>query len=552
MIKEPLFQPDITDALIRNFKFFFFEKDWVFYAAFLLIFFGVSFWALMRKNQVSYAGLFPTEVFKFDIKDKNHRIGLYFCFFVLLIYTAVMYLLENSLFNNHDLMSYNTTLIFLNGQISAYDKDRFTPLAFWDNNLVYAITHNYNLINVWMLAKQILIAFLLYRFLDFISVGKRLFGIGIILFLPALFWINNIIFPEQNMLIFMIASLMAIKKFSLTGKKRYLAWFVFFMNLAIYSKESAILFYGGIFVTSLLYNVFIEKINLSSFLHPFKSIKQMPLEFLMFLSMLFFSTFYMAITEKADQNRYVLMGQSNISELLALYKIELSLAIMAMIVFIVRTVQKRIKTNPMFNDGLMFGALFVIGGIVFYFRLLPISTHVYFKSYYLVIAAIFLSVYLLINISVKKEIFLGGILLLMVSSWTNVDNFSREQGGWYREAIEYLVSNAQEEKTLNIFLAKHIEYNLWTVEAWSSALRYYFPQYKIVIKSPLIEKESEKAYQRNDFIFHPLLHEEELSVGDYYVLKKNYFWRKDLDAIAHKKSLMVYENEAFQIFKILP
>lgn len=449
-------------------------------------------------------------------------------------------------------MSYNTTLSFFKGQISAYDKDRFTPMAFWDNNLVYAITHNYYLINVYLLAKQTLIGVLLYRFLNFIPVTRRLFGVGIILFLPALFWMNNMIFPEQNMLIFVIASLISARNFSFSGKKSALAWFIVFMNLAIYSKESTILFYCGILITSVLYDVFIEKINLSSFFHPFRTMKQMPLETLMFFSMLVFSTFYLLITESSENNRYIALGQSEIRELLPLYKIELSLAVIGIIVCIRRLRKKKSQTSPLFNEGLLVGSLMVIGVVVFYFRLHPVSTHVYFKSYYMLLPAVFLSVYLLINIEKSKELILGGVLLVLVSGWVNYDNFHREQGIWYRETVEYLVSNTHQEDPLNIYLATHIEYNLWTVEAWSSALRYYFPQKNMIIKSKLIEKETEAIYARYKVLFHPLISQEEPQSGDYYVLKKNYFWRKDLEAIAQKKSLKVYENEAFQVFKILP
>lgn len=552
MIKEPLFQPNIWETLIRNFAYFFFEKNWPFYAAFFILVFCLVFLLLLRKSAVSYAGVFPAGEYRFNAKERADRLGLYFCLLVLGLYAAVMFLLENSLFNNHDLMSYNTTLSFLKGQISGYDADRFTPLAFWDNNIVYAVTHNFYLIDVYLLAKQALIAFLLYRFLVFVPVGRRLFGIGVVLFLPALFWINNMIFPEQNMLIFILASLIAVKNYSFSGKKSSLAWFVFFMNLAIYTKESAILFYSGILITSVLYDVFIEKINLSSFIHPLQTVKQMPLEFLMFFSMLVFSTFYLLTTESSENNRYIAIGRSQISELLPLYKIELSLALVALIVFVRRVWKKKIQSNPMFNEGLLLGSLMVIGVIVFYFRLHPISTHVYFKSYYLVLSAVFLSVYLLINVQKSKEILFGGILLVMVSGWVNYDNFNREQGVWYRETAEFLVSNSHNEETLNIYLAPHIEYNLWTVEAWSSALRYYFPNINMVFKSNMISEDAAKIYARVKPLYHPLIGQEEPIPGDYYVVKKNYYWGQDLAFIARKKSLKVYENEAFQVFKILP
>ena len=128
--------------------------------------------------------------------------------------------------------------------------------------------------------------------------------------LPGIFWINNIIFPEQNMLLFILLSLIEAKKYCLEGaKKRNFFAFVIFMNLALYTKEHAILLYLGILIVAILYHVYVENINFKSFIHPFRTIKSMPLEFMMFFSMWLYSTLYMLIMVQSDKNSYIAMGR---------------------------------------------------------------------------------------------------------------------------------------------------------------------------------------------------------------------------------------------------
>jgi hypothetical protein len=143
---------------------------------------------------------------------------LLFLFLSFSIYAVTMLLQDNSLFNNPDLMSLNTIFIFHRGLAASYGPARMCPVSFFDLNALYAITHNFYIISVYIMLKQALILWLLYCFLNFLSPAKRLFTLGTIQLVPAVFWLNGIIFPEQNILIFILASLLCLKRFS-AGKR---------------------------------------------------------------------------------------------------------------------------------------------------------------------------------------------------------------------------------------------------------------------------------------------------------------------------------------------
>lgn len=77
------------------------------------------------------------------------------------------------------------------------------------------------------------------------------------------------------------------------------------MNLAIYTKETVILFYVGLLAVDVLYLVFRGTVKPASFLHPFKTAKELPLEFIMFQSMAVFAFIYLLFGLGIESNQYV-------------------------------------------------------------------------------------------------------------------------------------------------------------------------------------------------------------------------------------------------------
>lgn len=79
-------------------------------------------------------------------------------------YAAATLTQENTLLNNFDLMSVNAIKNMYWGNLPIVDPIRFTPLSNLDQNLVYAVTRNYAVIDYWIVFKQFICLFLLYRF----------------------------------------------------------------------------------------------------------------------------------------------------------------------------------------------------------------------------------------------------------------------------------------------------------------------------------------------------------------------------------------------------
>lgn len=555
MINEPFFQENILATIIRNFKFYLFDDHWYAYALSTgIIFYGLYF-VLRKTCCTSYPNIFPHSHFSFLRHNKNQIFALFFCALCLIIYSAVIVSLDDSLFNNYDLMSLNTTLVFTRGVLSYYGQTRLSPISFFDLNIVYAITHNYNLINFYIIAKQVIIAFLFYRFLNFIPVAKRLLTIGVIIFMPAFFWINNIIFPEQNLIIFLLASLIFIKKYSENCKYSNLWYFIVFANLTIYTKESAIIFYSGIFATGILYNVFIEKINLSNIFRPFKLIKIMPVEFLIFIICFFFSIFYFVITDPSEENFYIVNRQQNYANIINLYKLEIITTLLAWLVFIKKIIKKETFANPLFNEGLLMGATFVLLFMIFYLKIIPVLSHVRLKNYYVLLSSIFSTLYIVQNLYNKKLLGAFFALTLTYSAFYNYKVYQNENGHLYREVGDFFASEIPQNEQTNIMISYNSEESDWVRENWPSTFKYYFPQKDIIFKFPRIAENNTInkfiIYKYNNLQNYMGIVKGEATPisGDYYIIKKGSA-EKDFEVIENRPHDLVFENKLFRIYKI--
>ena len=206
MREEPLFNDDILVSIYRHFSFFFTYSDLIIYAA--LVFFVLFLnWLLVcflfKKEKMAFL---PAQKYAFADAPRAKWIGSAMLFLSFAAYAAATLTQENTLLNNFDLMSVNAIKNMYWGNLPIIDPIRFTPLANIDQNLVYAITRNYAVINCWILLRQLICLLLLYRFFVFIPVVRRLFMLAVVNFLPAVFVVNNMIYTEQLIIIFVLLS----------------------------------------------------------------------------------------------------------------------------------------------------------------------------------------------------------------------------------------------------------------------------------------------------------------------------------------------------------
>lgn len=569
MFTEPLFQSNILSVIMRNLQYYFLYRNWIFiYAGILLFLYGIYF--LLKKTSsasIYYKNMLPHESYHFQ-----HSISNYGCFILsLLPICGIMLTIfagETSLFNNHNLMSSATTGIFSSGVLPNFDL-RMVPWAFFEANFIYAITHNYGVISLFILFEFIFLYYLIYKFLDFVPIRRRFIILALCFLLPGMFGLNSIIFVERTLLIFIFISLIFLKKFSRTEKFSSLWFFIFFMNLSIYTKETSILFYLGILATSLLYNIYMENIVIKSFIHPFQTMNKLPVETLMFFSMFLYSILYLFVSQAIIENDYLQMNSSNILHSLDLHRTEIAVTLIGVTVFLIKTFKNRHREpdhNPMLNEGLLLGAVITLFCIVYVFKLTPITAHTGYKSYYAVVPGIFSLVYLSINIRNK---YLYGILsafFFAVFLWTDCNYQKYENGRYYREAAEFLIKQPHDDKApLNLFIKDYSPFykystrdkNMlirWLNETWSSALKYYFPEENIVFKSPYYTNGISDmflllSYKRNP-LFHIIVPQDEPQTGDFLVINKNLDADKELKNINTKKASKVFENKVFVIYKL--
>lgn len=556
MISTPLFENNIIENIFHNFTFYFFGQVWYIYALLLGIVMYFSYRLICKGKLTTYPNLFPEPISDFNLKNKNNIKALIALFCALYAYTAIMFMQDNSLFNNPDLMSLNTIFIFHRGVAATYGPARMCPVSFFDLNYLYAISHNFIIINLYILLKQALLLWLLYKFLNFLSFRRRLWTITLIQITPAVFWLNNIIFPEQNIIIFVLCSLLSLQKFSQTEKKSFLWWFCVFALLAIYSKETTVLFYGGILIFAVLYDVYKEKINPSDFLHPFKLAGKLPLEALLFLCCLSFAVFYLFIMVELKENVYIAFRQQTFAHLFNLYKFEIICLTLGWLLALYRLLNKQIRTNPLLNEGLLFAATFLLAILIFRLQIAPDLQHVAQKSYYAVLADIFGIIYITKNLHHAKLQSTFSMLVIISSMIINLQILPYEEIGLARhQAANFLSDIIKKENKLSFMISEHTEESDWVRESWGASLVYYHPQADITLKMPtladnnVINKFSLNEYAKYKGYLPTIKGEFVPQSGDYYVIRTNAF-EQDYPVIKTSEHKLVFENKFFKIYKI--
>lgn len=550
MINEPLFQDNIIATIFRNFRYYLFYDQWIYYAVGTLLVLGLTCF-LMKRRVIVPQELFPRP-------NSNQTRGTRFAFLFLLLtigaYIAVIFSLEDTLFNNYDLMNLSTKYIFVRGVTPFLNFTRFAPAAFFDLNLVYAVTHNFFLINFYIVLKQLIIACLLYRFLNFLSQPTRLFSVGILLFVPALFWLNNIIFAEQNLLIAILLSLIFAQKFSATGKFAYLWYFAFFTAFAVYTKETTVLFYTGILMSGIIAGIFNGGITLPTLFQPSYLIKRFPVEFIIFIICLSFAIFYFFIVNTTESNVYVKLHRQSLPELFNLFKFEIIVTLAAWIIMIIKLLKNQVK-YPLFDEGSMLGGTFILLFIIFYLKIAPVAAHVALKSYYALLPAVFSIIYIIRNSGNSKILSAFFLAVSVYSAIVDYKIYKNEVGSYYRETAEFFAAEMAQNSKISIMFSPRTEESDWIREGWAISYQYFFPNQDITFKfSDLAEKNPQNEttlflYQRLQKYMKPIVGNATPAANDYFIINKRTA-ETDFAVIANIPHDLVFENQLFRIYKI--
>ena len=560
MFDMPLFQDNILDHIIAFNRFYFMSHPWWIWMLIVLVFVGSAFF-LLRKNLSApqYYKSFYQDISYSFLDILPDRLALVFLLIAFAATGVWMFSLENSLFENYDLMAVNTTRILEFGVKSSFSHYRICPLAFWFLNFLYALTQNIFLIKTFVLCDLGLMTYLLYKLFNFIPVSKRLALLALFLLTPTMLGTANIIFIERSLFIYLALSLICAKKYCSRGKLKWAVGYLFFANFAIYTKETSILFYFGILSFSIFYNIWNGVIILKSFIHPFKTIKSMPLEFLTGLSLFFYAALYFLLISLTEN--YKSDNSASVLELILYYKFELCVCLIAGIFFLKNSDIFKNDKNPLFSmQSYYVGGIFVLICIVFFLKLSPISPHLNGRTYYLVIPLLFSLGYMAYKIRNHYILILIALLISGYSVRQDITSYQQEQGKYYREVAEFFAENLDKNASETIFLeekpfSKKPTQNVWMIEVWSSAFKYYFKDYNINFKFytdyiKLLGNEHSSYSHLQGALYFNVYAWIYPNPGDWLVINRLIPEQKLEHFADYRKEKPQFQNKLFEVYKV--
>lgn len=550
MYQPPWFRDDIGQRLISNFYYYFTANDWGLHFLIICLVLG-SFLLFLRPTNQSYTEIKPNKVFLWQDGDWT---ALIYPAAVVIFYLYIFYHQEPSIFSFPDLMAQLNLDIFKNGVTPVYGQyNRVRPFGFWENNIFYAISENMYILNLTVWLSVLAFMTLLYFWLNFIPVKKRLALIGLLVLLPGYFWLNNIIFNERIWLIEIIASLMFLRRFIFYGGRLNLALFALLMNIAIYSKETITLLYAGILLAFGLEKILSGKLIPKDFLHPLQLLRKFPVEVVLFASLLFFFVFYHLHLFSITDSAYLEKRTGSFPSLIQLYWYETVVSLIAAGVLVCRLAGRKIDT---LWDGIALGSL-AVTGYVYYLKLVPESQFMAWKSYYLIIPGVFLTIYVL-NATKNRKIFYAAVCFLTIYAVAfNLSKIDVLEGQEYRETAEFIEKESKTGEPFNLYMSPHSELNIWWYGAWASALKYVLPDRIINIKLFALPKYQNELtllfYQNDTENYQPIrLEKEKPQPGDYYMLRRNEKYQEDMKFLSGKKYQKVLKNRSFEIYLVQP
>lgn len=559
MFEKPLLQDDIWDNFLQFNYTYISTRSWPMCLGIVLAVLLILAFILRKplQNKQLYVGAFSTEVFKFDNSKLADWLGLLSVILAIVLTEIYIYAGENSLFENYDLMAINTTRSMRFGLVASFDYIRVIPLASWYLSTLYAITQNILVIKAFVVLQTILMAWALYAFFNYIPVAKRLAMIAILLLMPTVLQTANIIFPERDMVIILMLGLICARKYCLSHKFWWAVVFILFVNAAFYTKETCITFYFGILLTSIFYNIVDGRIVVASFLRPWQIIKNMPLEFLMGVSLLGYTVIYELL--QGQDNFYISANRQDLWNQLINYRLELILLFVAAAMAIYRMIKYyNLKVNPLFRSGLLVGAFCSAALVIVILRLAPTTPHLAGKSYYLLVSTIFILAYIFEHISSKMILSGVSISVLAYSICLNVIYYKQANGRYYREVAEFMSQNSKVSQPNSLFVMEgpYVTKALWQwiVETWATSYRYYFNDRIFVIKSDVhyLDKsiiQKLDIYRRIPEIYFPIIPQPLPVEGDWLVINKRNQTTKANNMRKEYKDNLVYENALFEVYR---
>jgi len=542
MLNEPLFQNDIFEHIIKYMSFYLGYEHWFFIFCGVLLLLYLCYKSLMYRNGVSYEGSFPTDEYKFSFAEKSQVWAFAFLILCLAYNIFGIFSQEMSFFSNYDTRG-NVIPLLETGVIPTWGVwGRFCPLAFWDTNILYAVTHNFWIISIYLSIQSLMIAWLLNCFLVFVPTWKRFVCIGLIMISPVMFSIGSVVFSERLLLIYIIGSFICMQKYSKQSDKKYFLWFaILLINFALYSKELCVLLYFGVLLYGVINLVWQGKIAPMSFLHPIQMARRYPFECLLFLSLLIFTMIYKAVMYFVFDSLYVSYRQMDLVDLLKIYYSEIISTIIALFLFFKVLFYEK---KYFFVEGVVLGAIIITGVLCFVLKIgHPVPSMIY-KSYYLIVPCIVSLIYILWRLKNKWIIALLSCVFFVNSLVRNYAIYDHEDGFSHRELAEYLVSK-EKNSEVNIFVSNHLEYNLWFVKTFILPYQYYWPDAKINFFSSGYELSTAKFDEKE-----VISYKGTLSSGDYFVVRKNEYYSQDLEQISQLSVDKVFENKMFEVYVI--
>ena len=515
MYTPPLFEPNILSTLLRNFSFYFHDGYWGYV---FLVIMGLILFPFIWLRARPAAFSFPDRIYLFN--PRSDKMAAVWAFLAFTILCAIIYSQEMSLFANFDLMSIGTTVNFAEGKGTGISDIRFSPFGNVELNLFYAVSHNMYIVSGMVLGETALLLYLFYRLFDFIPVSRRLYALALATLYPALVWINNPIFPERLMLIFICASLLMLKKYLAAPRTSLLILF--------YTKETVILFYAGLLAVDVLYLVFRGTVKPASFLHPFKTAKELPLEFIMFLSMAVFAFIYLLFGLGIESNQYVSAHISD--EAWKKYYLEIFVCFSTLTAL----VSSR-KATPLLL-GLLGGSLVLLFFVVWKLGIHNENT----ASYYAIVSGLF-SLFVFFYAAEKKSVLtLFGFAFLAISAVQNISLYRKQNGDAYHDTARFLSRLTADPKPLSVFVKDSLngKYESYIIDCYRSAYKFYFPERNFVFKT------NSAADRQNNILKFPLKYQERPQPGDIYV--ENKFYGTDVP----ENFKLLHENRIFRIFQI--
>lgn len=566
MFDAPLLQDHIWSNLIRFNWTTLTTRLWVPWMLIVAAVLALCIWLLRRQLRSSpdYFNLFDEINYKFRWRKKRDWAALLMLAAALLATAWYMFSTDNSFFENFDLMSIGTIRSLRIGVVPNFDYARITPLAFWYLSTVYAVTQNMILIKSFVFAQLLLAVWTMYCFFSYIPSARRLVFLAVFILTPTMFLTSKVVFPDRDIIIMIMFSLICMRRFSKSSSLAWLGGYLFFMNAAIYTKETCILFYFGILATSLLYNIWNEKIQPRSFLKPLYLIKSMPVEFLTGMSFLLYAVIYFLLQTPNEENLYLAANRHLWQNLVLYYRLEGIVLLAALGLLAARALRHYNTTaNPMFRGGLVIGGACVAAGIIFILRIAPNSPHLVGKTYYLLLPLLFSLAYIFHHTRSRGVLTLLCTALLLYSAGENYKAQKRELGTFYREVAEYMAQHlpkgSDRTKAAGIFIYDEPQaipdIDKWLVEAWSSSYAYYLPEHNIVFKSELhIPQNLQQLWLLRNFrfkeIYFPIIPRKNPGSGDWVIINKNNKLPRTQEIRQQLPVKPEYENGLFEVYRV--